>query len=218
MKTIATIMLLATSCMAVAGEGGGHKPPPDPSVTVKQNVKIDSHNVNTHVNTNTATSNANSKSNSKSNSESNSNSASSSTAEGGDSAAQGGSAAVVTNYPQQAPSVAQGSFAIQGCGVAGNLGGSNTHGSGFLGFGFTPDECYRLMLAQAYQAIGQTEAACEVLNRTDMALNLETKRGLPLPKCHKEPAPVIVEPAPDAVTHAELQQHEERIVTTLAQK
>lgn len=104
--------------------------------------------------------------------------------------------------PRQAPAVAQGSFAIQGCGVAGNLGGSNTSGAGFLGFGFTPSQCYDFMLAQAYQALGAYQAACNVLNESK-AGRRAAKRGVVLPSCEvpapvAPPAPVVVNVTPPA--------------------
>lgn len=99
----------------------------------------------------------------------------------------------VTNInPRQAPAVGQGSFAIQGCGVGGNAGGSNTNGAAFLGITFTPAQCYDFMLAQAYQAAGAYRAACEVLN-TSKAGRRAKKRGVELPVCYA-PAPPPVAP------------------------
>jgi hypothetical protein len=85
------------------------------------------------------------------------------------------------------------------------------------------------MLAQAYEAIGQVEAACEVLNRTDMALNLERGRGFTVPNCKPRdvaapvsatPAPVALVPVvvPDTVTHKELDETAKRIVDKVTQK
>lgn len=91
---------------------------------------------------------------------------------------------------RQAPSIGQGSFAISGCGVAGNIGGSNTSGAAFLGLGWTPAQCYDFMLAQAYQAVGETKAACEVLNKSK-AGQRAARRGIKLPDC--EPQYVVVE-------------------------
>jgi len=106
---------------------------------------------------------------------------------------QGNSQSVNSYVERSAPSVGQGSFAIQGCSVAGNLGGSNIHGSAFLGIGFTPRECYKFQLAQAYQAIGNTYQACMILNSTDTMQKM-AKQGVPLAECTK-PVPV---PAPEA--------------------
>jgi hypothetical protein len=85
-------------------------------------------------------------------------------------------------YPKQAPAISQGSFAINGCAVAGNAGGSGTGGAGFLGLGFTTEQCYDFMLAQAYGALGEPEAACDVLN-TSRAGVRAAKRGVTLPEC-----------------------------------
>lgn len=102
--------------------------------------------------------------------------------------------AVNVNYEyrqvRQAPSVGQGSFAISGCGVAGNVGGSNSGGAAFLGFGWTPAQCYDFMLAQAYQAVGETKAACEVLNNSKAGRRAK-RRGVELPDC--EPQYIVVE-------------------------
>jgi hypothetical protein len=95
--------------------------------------------------------------------------------------------------PRQAPALGQGSFAIQGCPVAGNAGGSNTNGAAFLGIAFTPAQCYDFMLAQSYQALGAYRAACEVLN-TSKAGRRAKKRGVELPVCY--PPDPIVPPAP----------------------
>lgn len=111
---------------------------------------------------------------------------------------------------RQAPAVGQGSFAIQGCSAAGNGGGSNTHGSAFLGFGYTPAECYAFLLAQSYQAVGQSKTACEVLNSTDSAKRA-VKRGVKLPDCgtavvveKTTDESVAVYPVPDTYTKAEI--------------
>jgi hypothetical protein len=109
-------------------------------------------------------------------------------------------------YEQQAPAIGQGSFAIQGCGVAGNAGGSFPGGAGFLGFGFTPEQCYDFMLAQAYESLGEKKAACDIL-RNSKAGKRQEKRGVVLPGCEPEVKTiVVVPPAPpiDAVTHEEL--------------
>jgi hypothetical protein len=92
-----------------------------------------------------------------------------------------------------AASQGQGSFAIQGCGVAGNGGMSNTNGAGFLGFGFTPEQCYDFQLAQAYAALGAYAAACEVLNLS-RAGQRAAKRGVALPTCSAPVPPVDLSP------------------------
>lgn len=132
------------------------------------------HGNSTNTNTNTNT-NSNSNTNSNTNSNSNTNTVS------------GGSASVNYEYREvrQAPAVGQGSFAIQGCAVAGNVGGSNSNGAAFLGLGWTPDECYDFMLAQAYQSLGRDKAACQVLNMSKAGQRAK-KRGIELPTCEPE--------------------------------
>ena len=208
MKYLTIIALLITTG-AYAGEH--HNPPPKAvsqsqhqTQTAKANAEADASANST--NTNNATGGA----------------GGSATANGGDAQATGGTSAasLVNEQPRQVPATAQGSFAIQGCGVAGNLGGANSHGAGFLGFGFTPSECYRFMLAQAYQAIGQSQTACEVLAHTDTA-KAAVKDGLALPDCHPAAAridPVAVPLPQDAVTHQELREVETRITDKAVKK
>jgi len=104
----------------------------------------------------------------------------------------GGNALTVNeNQVRQAPGLAQGSFAIVGCGFAANAGGSGAGGAGFLGLGFTPEQCYDFMLANAYCTAGATQACCEVLN-TSKAGRRAAARGVRLPECR----PPVAEPAP----------------------
>lgn len=109
------------------------------------------------------------------------------------SAAASSDNAVSIETPRQAPALSQGSFAIQGCAVAGNAGHSSASGGGFLGFGFTSAQCYDFMLAQAYASVGALAAACEVLN-TSRAGQRASARGVKLPEC-SPPVPVSP-PAP----------------------
>ena len=88
---------------------------------------------------------------------------------------------------RSAPALGQGSFAIQGCGVAGNAGHSSTGGASFLGFGFTPEQCYDFQLAQAYAALGAVRAACDVLNFSKAGKRAKM-RGVELPLCAAQPA------------------------------
>ena len=128
---------------------------------------------------------------------------------GGNSQASSAGQTVITE--RSAPALGQGSFAIQGCGVAGNAGHSGTGGANFLGFGFTPEQCYDFQLAQAYAAVGAYGAACEVLN-VSKAGQRAKKRGVSLPVCtapvaaplSQVPPPVVinVEPAAPACTKA----------------
>jgi hypothetical protein len=115
--------------------------------------------------------------------------------EGGSSDASsnsGGNALTVNeNQVRQAPGLAQGSFAIVGCGFAANAGGSGAGGAGFLGLGFTPEQCYDFMLANAYCTAGATAACCEVLN-SSKAGRRAAARGVRLPECR----PPVADPAP----------------------
>jgi hypothetical protein len=103
----------------------------------------------------------------------------------------GNTLTVNENQVRQAPGLAQGSFAIVGCGFAANAGGSGAGGAGFLGLGFTPEQCYDFMLANAYCTAGATAACCEVLN-TSKAGRRAASRGVRLPECR----PPVAEPAP----------------------
>lgn len=101
---------------------------------------------------------------------------------------------------RSAPGVAQGSFAIQGCGVAGNAGASQTGGAAFLGFGFTPEQCYDFQLAQAYAALGAYSEACEVLNASKAGQRAK-KRGVTLPHCAAPAQPTPAAPAPAVIVN-----------------
>jgi len=109
----------------------------------------------------------------------------------------GNSLTVNESHPRQAPGLAQGSFAIIGCGIAANAGGSSPGGAGFLGFGYTPEQCYDFMLANAYCTAGATQACCEVLNNSK-AGRRAAARGVTLPVCrppaHDPPAPTPQQP------------------------
>ena len=106
--------------------------------------------------------------------------------------------AVQSNYTykevKQAPAIGQGSFAIYGCNVGGNAGASGPGWAGFLGFGWTPQQCYDFMLAQAYQSIGEKKAVCDILKNSKAGKRQE-KRGIKLPECEPEVQTVVV-PAP----------------------
>lgn len=96
---------------------------------------------------------------------------------------------------RSAPAIGQGSFAISGCSVAGNAGASSPGGAGFLGFGFTPSQCYDFMLAQAYQSIGEKKAVCDIL-KNSKAGKRQAKRGITLPECAPE---VVAVPLPERI-------------------
>jgi hypothetical protein len=125
--------------------------------------------------------------------DSRSSSASSATGTGTATANNAGNAQTVVTE-RSAPALGQGSFAIQGCGVAGNAGGSQTGGSAFLGFGFTPEQCYDFQLAQAYASLGAYKSACEVLNASRAGQRAK-KRGVSLPEC-APPSPTPPAPTP----------------------
>jgi len=135
-------------------------------------------------------------------------------ADGGDSAAVANNQITIEGDRQirQAPAIGQGSFAIQGCGVAGNAGGSSAGGAAFLGVGFTSAQCYDFMLAQAFASVGEHQAACAVLN-VSKAGRRAAKRGVVLPTCTPVAPVVLAAPAPDMsayVTRDELAERERR--------
>jgi hypothetical protein len=119
-----------------------------------------------------------------------------------DGALRGAPVAVTSQYSYteraRAPSVGQGSFAISGCAVGGNAGGSNIHGSAFLGFGWTPQECYKFMLAQAYQSVGEKKAVCDILRNTKVGRRLQ-KDGVELPECVEQVVVIATPVAPAPV-------------------
>jgi hypothetical protein len=116
------------------------------------------------------------------------------------SSSSGGNSLEVSEFnPRQSPAIAQGSFAIQGCGAAANAGGSNVGGAAFLGVGFTTPQCYDFMLAQAYAAAGAWSAACEVLNASP-AGKRAARRGVALPQCSPPAPPAAPAPIPAEIT------------------
>jgi hypothetical protein len=112
----------------------------------------------------------------------------------------GNSQTVVTE--RSAPALGQGSFAISGCGVGGNVGNSSSGGAQFLGFGFTPEQCYDFKLAEGYAALGAYAAACEVLNMSKAGQRAK-KRGVTLPVCNAPVVPVVSQPPPPVVVNVE---------------
>lgn len=163
----ASLMLFGASAFAASPTGCANGKPPHCTPSGHHHNHNSNNNHNTNTNTNTNTNNSTSSS-----------------------SAQGGTASVDYSYREvrQAPAVGQGSFAIQGCAVAGNVGGSNTNGAAFLGLGWTPDECYTFMLAQAYQSVGEQSAACQILNSTKAAQRAR-KQGVTLPSCEPSSTP-----------------------------
>jgi len=198
MRGVALAVMLALSTSAVATD---NKCPGNSCKNSPQDLSQGQVQEQSLINTNKAISNSNSKAFSDSTSES----SSVSSATGGNAVATGGNAVsegsvaiaeagaggsvgdIEVSYVQarSAPSMGQGSFAISGCSVGGNAGGSNTSGSAFLGFGWTPLECYKFMLAQAYQAIGEKQAVCDILRKTKAGEAL-IKEGVELPTCEPE--------------------------------
>ena len=109
-------------------------------------------------------------------------------------AQQQGTTVSNTSYTESraaANTVGLGTQIIAGCGIAGEAGGSNSHGSAVLGIGFTTEECYAYIEAQALNAIGDRESACQVLHTTNAAKRAEKRLGHPLPAC-EPPAVTIV--------------------------
>lgn len=86
---------------------------------------------------------------------------------------------------RSAAAVSLGIIAPNGCGVGAQGGGSGLRGGGALGFAFTTAECYAFIQADAYRAIGQLKAACELLNTTNAAKRAQ-RRGFVLPTCEVE--------------------------------
>lgn len=84
--------------------------------------------------------------------------------------------------PAQAPGVVLPNQVILGCGVAGSVGGSNVHGAIALGVGFTTDECYSFIDAQANMAVGDYQTACEILHHNNATLRY-AKRGAKIADC-----------------------------------
>lgn len=123
-----------------------------------------------------------------------------STAQGGTATANnaGNTQSTEFNYPRQAPSTAQGSLMIGACGAGGNAGGSNTHGSAFLGIAWTPADCKLLLAAAAYQALGMYDSACEMVNGIAAVKARWKTLGVSPPSCQVKP-PVAVPPAPPVV-------------------
>lgn len=85
-----------------------------------------------------------------------------------DASASSDNSVTITN-PRNAPSLGQGSIIPSGCGVGGNAGGSNSHGAAFLGWSWTPDNCYLLMLGDKFASIGMPDTACDLWMQMSVA-------------------------------------------------
>jgi hypothetical protein len=92
-------------------------------------------------------------------------------------------------YPRQAPSVAQGSLMVGGCGAGGNAGGSDSGGSAFLGFAVVTRDCKLLLAAAAYQSLGMYDAACEMVNGISSVKRRWKDLGAVPPSCEVKPPP-----------------------------
>lgn len=88
-----------------------------------------------------------------------------------------------TSYKRNAPSIAQGSLMAVGCGAGANGGGSRPGGAGFLGIVWTTDQCYTLLAAAAYQAIGMPDTSCDLLTSMKSVRKAFKRMGKPLPDC-----------------------------------
>jgi len=86
----------------------------------------------------------------------------------------------VMNFQQRrnAPSVAQGGLSIPGCGGTGvNAGGSRPGGSGFLGWSWTDGDCYLLLAAAQFTAIGMPDSACDMVLEMDAVQEAYEKKA-----------------------------------------
>jgi hypothetical protein len=119
---------------------------------------------------------------------------------------QGNSQVSQTYVAANVPNLGLPTQIIAGCGVSGSVGGANTKGAAILGVGFTTDECYAYIEAQAFWAIGDRQAACEVLHTTNSAKR-SIARGAHLPSCEPVPPQVIheIEYVNNGPTEAEIE-------------
>lgn len=87
------------------------------------------------------------------------------------------------NHRRNAPSLAQGGLAVAGCGAGANGGGSREGGAGFLGFVWTTDQCYQLLAAASFAAIGMPDTSCDLLVGMKSVRKAFKRAGKPLPDC-----------------------------------
>lgn len=104
---------------------------------------------------------------------------------------EGNSLSVTSNQVRQAPSLGQGGLFVGDCGAGVNGGGSGAGGAGFLGVAWTPADCKLLKAAQAYQALGMVDAACEMVNGISAVKARWKALNVDPPKCAVKP----IEPA-----------------------
>jgi hypothetical protein len=87
------------------------------------------------------------------------------------------------NHRRNAPSLAQGGLAVAGCGAGANGGGSREGGAGFLGLVWTTDQCYALLAAASFAAIGMPDTSCDLLVSMKSVRKAFKRAGKPLPDC-----------------------------------
>lgn len=90
---------------------------------------------------------------------------------------------VTINHRRNAPSIAQGGLMASGCGAGANGGGSREGGAGFLGLVWTTDQCYQLMAAASFAAIGMPDTSCDLLVAMKSVQRAYKRMGKPLPDC-----------------------------------
>lgn len=90
---------------------------------------------------------------------------------------------VTINHRRNAPSLAQGGLAASGCGAGANGGGSREGGAGFLGVVWTTDQCYQLLAAASFAAIGMPDTSCDLLVSMKSVQKAFKRAGKPLPDC-----------------------------------
>lgn len=142
----------------------------------------------------------------------------------------GNSQNINVNHRRNAPSVGQGSLVPSGCGAGVNGGGSQTGGAGFLGLAWTTDQCYALMAAASYAAIGMPDVSCDLLNSMKAVQSAHKRLGKPLPDCataeNRDPAPTVMFLSEDSSqatkdappTHAEVNEKIDRAMKKALEK
>ena len=114
-------------------------------------------------------------------------------------------------------SLGQGAVFIPTCGAGGNAGGSDGTKAAFLGFAYITAKCYDLTYAAAYAALGQRQAACDILRMGRYGKGAR-KRGIPLPEVCAEPKPEqIIVPVATVDEKTVSREHVEKIVEQCCQ-
>lgn len=70
-----------------------------------------------------------------------------------------------------------------GCGAGVNGGGSREGGAGFLGLAWTTDQCYALLAAASFAAIGMPDTSCDLLVSMKSVQKAFKRAGKQLPDC-----------------------------------